>query len=383
MAQSEVDIANRALIRLGLQTISGTATSFSALIAAGDTKQSLALLNIHFKDWQRELLRSHPWNFAVKRTTLIRPVSLNPRKLTIRRFYAGDTAGDNPYSQDHANGKLNNPVVLDLRSKEHTDGPQGVAPSSSAVGFDHNIQDNDAIYLSGTPYTILNDKWYYVKRGWHDGNNSTTTHRTGGTLANSELYVSLYNKLGDQGGLANQTAGSVPVDASGDQHGFSVNGTALSVFGNSDYSVGTIRSEKKSRWEYAYQLPDDVIRLLDVEDLNSGEEFVVEKSTNSTTATIPQRSLLCNSGEKIHIKYVGDVDFSTSQDGVDSLFCEALSLKIAIKLSELLVKTASVTQLINQEYTMALSQAKSIDAQEGSPVMDYHSTWSDEMGRVV
>jgi len=383
MAQSEVDIANRALIRLGLQTITGTATSFSTLISAGDTKQSLALLNIHFKDWQRELLRSHPWNFAVKRTTLIRPVSLSPQNITIRRFYSGDASNGTVYDQDHSNSKLNNPVVLDLRSKEHTDGPQGVAPSASSIGFDHNIQDNDAIYLSGTPYTILNDKWYYVKRGWHDGNNATTTHRTGGALASPELYISLYNKLGDQGGLANQTAGSVPVDASGDRYGFSVNGTSLSGFGNTDYSVGSIKSEKKSRWQYVYKLPDDVIRLLDVEDLNAGEEFVVEKSSNTTSATIPQRSLLCNSGEKIHIKYIGDVDFSTSQSGVDSLFCEVLSLKIALKLSELLVKTASVTELIVKEYTMALSQAKSIDAQEGSSVMDYHSTWSDEMGRVV
>ena len=93
--------------------------------------------------------------------------------------------------------------------------------------------------------------------------------------------------------------------------------------------------------------------------------------------------MLCNSSDKIHIKYVGDIDFATDQNGVDSLFCEVLSLKIALKLSELLVKTASVTQLINEEYITTLSQAKSIDAQEGSPVNDFNSTWSDEMGRMV
>ena len=381
MAQSEVDIANRALIRLGLQTIDGTATSFSTLIAAGDTKQSLALLNVHFKDWQRELLRSHPWNFAIKRRTLIRPLSLSPRELTIRSFYAGP-GGTPAYTEGHADSKLNNPVVLDLRSKEFVEGEQEVAPQAYTYGFDHGLQDNDAIYLTGTPYSILNNKWYYVKRGWHNGT-GTATHRTGGALVHTEGLISLYNKLGDQGGLSNQTAGSVPADASGDQYGFSVNGTDLSAYGNTAYEVGLVRSEKKSRWEYSYQLPDDVIRLLDVEDLSAGQEFVVEKSTNVSSPTIPQRSLLCNSSDKIHIIYVGDIDFATDQNGVDSLFCEVLSLKIALKLSELLVKTASVTQLINEEYITTLSQAKSIDAQEGSPVNDFNSTWSDEMGRMV
>ena len=56
MGQSEVDVANRALIRLGLQTI-GAATddpqTFASAISNGDTKNSTALLNTHFDEWKK------------------------------------------------------------------------------------------------------------------------------------------------------------------------------------------------------------------------------------------------------------------------------------------------------------------------------------------
>ena len=66
---------------------------------------------------------------------------------------------------------------------------------------------------------------------------------------------------------------------------------------------------------------------------------------------------------------------------LDRSFAECLSLKVAMKLSEVLLKTVSVTKEINNELILALSQAKSIDAQENSPVIDFHSTWANEMRR--
>ena len=112
MAQLNLDIANRALIRLGLQQIS----SFS------DSKQSAVVLNSHFQDWKKELLRSHPWNFAIDRNTLHTPDSLDPQT-----FEIGGTTS-------------NSPVVLDLLLSP------GSLPSELFY-FDHGFYDNDTVHI--------------------------------------------------------------------------------------------------------------------------------------------------------------------------------------------------------------------------------------------
>ena len=57
---SQVGICNRALIRLGADTISSISE---------DSKEA-RLCNILYDQIRQDLLRSHPWNFAVKRVIL-------------------------------------------------------------------------------------------------------------------------------------------------------------------------------------------------------------------------------------------------------------------------------------------------------------------------
>lgn len=57
---SKVDICNRALIRLGAKTI----TSLTE-----DSKEA-RLCNIIYDQIRKDILRGHPWNFAIKRVTL-------------------------------------------------------------------------------------------------------------------------------------------------------------------------------------------------------------------------------------------------------------------------------------------------------------------------
>ena len=57
---SQIDICNRALIRLGADTI----TSME------DNTKEARLLNIVYDQARQELLRLHPWNFAIKRVIL-------------------------------------------------------------------------------------------------------------------------------------------------------------------------------------------------------------------------------------------------------------------------------------------------------------------------
>lgn len=304
MAQLNLDIANRALIRLGLQQIS----------AFSDSKQSAIVLNSHFQDWKKELLRSHPWNFAIDRNTLHTPDSLNPQLFTI----AGVTAAD--------------PVVVDLL-------PASIAVADAAE-FDHGFYNNDTVYIESSLQTELNDRYFSVGRG-------------------GARYITLYKKF-------RVASGAIPESI------INEDGTGRSGTG----AGGTAKSISKSEWSYSYDLPNDVLRVLGVDDLSSGREFVVE-----STGIHNQRAILCNIGSKITIKYLVDVDLELRD--IDFNFAEVLSLKIAMKLSELLVKTTSVTSEIQEEYIRALSHAKSLDAQEGSPTPNFHSTWADEMGRAT
>lgn len=383
MAQSEVDIANRALIRLGLDPISGTETTFSALIAAGDKKKSLEILNLHFDDWYRELLRSHPWNFAIKRKTLINPISYSPKIHNIRRFYAGSLNDDSRWdgTEDTTGGKLNNPVVLDLRSKEFTEGSEGEPPTDFSY-FDHGLQDLDVIYLENSRYSILNNRWFYVKRGYNDDETNADGVRASGSIQKESGFVSLYSKLGDASSIAWMSEGQLPTDARGDTYGYSVDGENIDYLEADDYYYGaTVKTIKKNEWDYGYAVPEDVIRLLNVNDLVNGEDFVLERRNSLESNNIPHREILCNVGSTINVKYVGFVDINTWDKYIDPLWVDCLTIHIALKLSEMFIKTSSITNSLNEEFILALSKAKSIDAQEGSPVEDFHSSWADEMGR--
>lgn len=333
MAQSEVDIANRALIRLGMQTITAATDdpqTFASAISNGDTKNSTALLNIHFDEWKKELLRSHPWNFAITRMTLINPQAQNPSAITIKEI-------------SHAN-----PVVVDL------------TPSDSQSGYDHGLYDYDVIEIKNSLYTNLNNKKFYVYRGTGSGRTNATT------------TVTLYQKLKADGSIPSD--GSASTGNSADTTGES----AITWTSNNRYNTGTANSVEKSEFDYEYPLPTRIIKLINVLEIPEGDEYKIQRRDGQSD-TVPNKVLLCNVPDLVNIEYIEDIAIGNYDH--DRSFLECLSNKIAWKLSETLLKTANVTKEIKDEYVMFLSQAKAMDAQENSPVMDFHSTWADEMRR--
>lgn len=332
-AQSEVDVANRALIRLGLQTITAATDdpkTFASAISNGDTKNSTALLNTHFDEWKKELLRSHPWNFATSRMTLINPVATNPGSITIKEISHAD------------------PVVVDL------------TPSDNQTGYDHNLYDYDVIEIRNALYTNLNNNKYYVYRG------------VGASRINPSTKITLYKKL-----LNN---GTIPSDGSASTgNSESTTGeSAITWTSDNQYNTGTVNTFEKSQFDYEYFVPRRIIRLINVREIPEGDEYRLQRRDNSSDTAI-DKVLLCNVSEMVNIEFIED--FTMGNFDLDRSFAECLSLKIAMKLSEVLLKTASVTRELNDEFILALSQAKSIDAQENSPVIDFHSTWANEMRR--
>jgi hypothetical protein len=66
MADSPVKICNNALIKLGAERIN----------ALTDDNKRARLCNERYNDLRREVLRCHPWNFALKRVELVKLVTV-------------------------------------------------------------------------------------------------------------------------------------------------------------------------------------------------------------------------------------------------------------------------------------------------------------------
>lgn len=336
-AQSEVDVANRALVRLGLQTITAASDdpmTFASAVTNGDNKTSTALLKTHFDEWKKELLRSHPWNFATSRMTLINPLATNPGSITIKEI-------------SHAN-----PVVVD------------VTPSDNQVGYDHNLYDYDVIEIRNALYTNLNNNKYYVFRGHDDGSGSNRINPTN--------HITLFKKLQNNGTLPSHGLAS---DGNSERTDLE---SAITWTSDNRYNTGTVNTFEKSQFDYEYNVPRRVIRLINVREIPEGGEYRLQRRDHSSDTAV-DKILLCNVGDMVNIEFIEDV--AMGNYGFDRSFMECLSLKIAHKLSEMLLKTSSVTNEIQKEFQVALSQAKSIDAQENGSINDFHSTWANEMGR--
>lgn len=102
--------------------------------------------------------------------------------------------------------------------------------------------------------------------------------------------------------------------------------------------------------ENQFQLPSDCIRVVRTDD--DYDKFKVEGG-----------SLLSNN-DVVNIEYIARIEDTTM---FDSLFIEALSVRIAAKLAYNLSDNNTLTQLLEQKYRARVKQARSMDGQEGIP----------------
>lgn len=109
-------------------------------------------------------------------------------------------------------------------------------------------------------------------------------------------------------------------------------------------------TEPINGWSHAYDLTTDVLRVLEINDDNAAE-WAVEG-----------RQVLTDDSECI-IKYIKDVTDTTQ---FSKYFEEVLSLLIAADSSMTLKGNATHTANLYKAYKEALSEARTMDAQEGS-----------------
>lgn len=105
-------------------------------------------------------------------------------------------------------------------------------------------------------------------------------------------------------------------------------------------------------FSFEYQLPTDpyCLRVLNVDD--TGLAFKIEG-----------RKLLTDASS-VSIKYIARI---TDEAQFDVLFIDALSVRLASRLAYPVTGSASLTDVFFAKYKDVLSEARSIDAQEGTP----------------
>jgi hypothetical protein len=111
-------------------------------------------------------------------------------------------------------------------------------------------------------------------------------------------------------------------------------------------------------WTHQFQLPATCLRVLGLE--LRADEFDVEG-----------RRIMANTNE-IKIKFIQRVEDVTVYD---ALLAEALSSRLAHALAYAITQSASMREAMWENYRAKLREARSIDAQEGSPKSLEASEW--------
>lgn len=135
-------------------------------------------------------------------------------------------------------------------------------------------------------------------------------------------------------------------------------------------------------WGYtaSFATPSDCLRIIELNNYSGLYELLGSSGKGGSDFRIEQNRILTNSNDDLEIKYVQTVTTTagtTITPALDPLFQEALCLKLAIEICEILTEDQAKKNQLWSEYRMVVAQAKRCDAIEtpGEP-MDEDS-WLD------
>lgn len=114
-------------------------------------------------------------------------------------------------------------------------------------------------------------------------------------------------------------------------------------------------------WDYAFQMPADALRLLEVQNLASRDDYQREGSV-----------ILCNSAGPLYIRYIKDVPEVASWDAAA---VEAFALRLAWRCGRKIAGSAFDLDTCWAEYRQAIGRAKAVDALENPPIAVDDGSW--------
>jgi len=122
-------------------------------------------------------------------------------------------------------------------------------------------------------------------------------------------------------------------------------------------------------WTYAYEIPEDFIRLISVHPTNDDRTKIEYRLEFQSSL---DRIILCDAESPIYIRYIWDLQ---DPNLMTPTFRDALSLRLARDLAMALSKSAAAADLASRELARVLSRAKSIDGIEDWPEKMDDGSW--------
>jgi hypothetical protein len=112
-------------------------------------------------------------------------------------------------------------------------------------------------------------------------------------------------------------------------------------------------------WDYAYALPNDLVRLVDIEGVSSRK------------ARIEGNTLLCTEKDPILV-YISQPE---SANNFTPLFTQAFALRLAVKLAAAIKKSRQLEQQLLGEFYQVYQQARGREADE-STLHEHTEFWA-------
>ena len=131
-------------------------------------------------------------------------------------------------------------------------------------------------------------------------------------------------------------------------------------------------------WTYAYQLPADWLRCVQVGDYYEFAHIRVAIDQPVVPYTIEGQKLFTNLAAPLNFRYLRDL--SANPAAWDACFFEAFAARLAMELAPTLTKSANMMARARQDYKESILEAKRSNAIELPPQPLPANSW--EVGRI-
>lgn len=126
-------------------------------------------------------------------------------------------------------------------------------------------------------------------------------------------------------------------------------------------------------WTYAYQLPDDFVRVVQVGQYYDFASIRGPSSESITPYTIEGKMLYSNDAAPLRLIYIKDMCSDPAQ--WDAMFFEAFAASLAVELCEPLSKQTGKKESLKRDYMAIIKEARRVNAIELPPVPLPDNSW--------
>lgn len=126
-------------------------------------------------------------------------------------------------------------------------------------------------------------------------------------------------------------------------------------------------------WQYAYQLPSDFIRVVQIGEYWDFNQIRVATDQPTVPYTLEGQKILTNYAAPLRVRYVHNVEDDT--ETWDDLFTEAFACRLAQEVCDSLTKNQTKMANMVRVYRDAIVEAKRLNAIELPPVPLADNSW--------